>query len=351
MGYYGIIDCGTTNSRIAIVDETGKVYERASAKIGVKDSAALGSNAVLKSGLEILFREAVSRMGIASSDIQSVFSSGMITSELGIMEIPHLVAPAGLGELSASITKVAGENRLDIEPDLYLIRGIKNVPNPPADARLDKAYALDFMRGEETQIMGLLSLHGKGLSSTVINLSSHTKFIPIDKADRIQGSITTLSGQVYESILKETFIGKSVTEGKKGGSHLGEPLSAKNLEEAMDLAENLVTRSGLLRSLMLPRFMDTLMTTDWRIRKRFVESCLIADDLKALNLFPDYGFDLGERIFLVGLRERCEIFEYLFRKSGRAQGVVIQSIHDPEEVGNLAILGAISIARGAGLIQ
>jgi len=352
----GIIDCGTTNSRFQVVDENGAVLGRAAAKIGVKDTATRGSNRALREGLEELYRSALGASGLSPGGLDFVISSGMITSELGILELPHLSAPAGLPDLARSLTKVEGTDRLAFDPELYLVRGVKNVPDPAPGSPIAAVRALDFMRGEETQIMGFLELYGGGVPTTVVNLSSHTKYISVDESDRIRGSVTTLSGQVYESILKETFIGKSVSPPAAGDDGTapdpardsGAP--AAELTAAVDLAAELVASAGFLRSLMVPRFLDTLMYTDWRIRKRFVEACLAADDLSAMNLFPEYGFPVGSRIILVGLPERCGIFEYLLRKSGRAGEARIRTISDPDQVLRLAAVGALAIARAAGLL-
>jgi len=363
MSYIGCIDCGTTNSRVAIVDENARLLGWSSGKVGVKTTAIEGSNTALKEGLAALFKKAIVDMGIEESDVGLVISSGMITSELGIMEIPHLTAPAGKADFSANLRRVEGKESLAIHPPLYLVPGVKNRPNPGPEEGLKASRSLDFMRGEETQILGLMKLEGGGRQGTVVNLSSHTKYINIDAQDRILGSVTTLSGQVYESIIKETFIGKSILppqgssengDGRPGEQTAGtRPLDrsfAAYLDEAAELAFELVQASGLLRSLMLPRFMDTLMKTDWRLRKRFVEACLAADDLTAMNLFPEYGFDVGERVVLVGLAERCGIFERLLKKSGRSGEAEIRSITDPETVAGLAIRGSLEVARGAGLI-
>lgn len=346
MQYIGIFDCGTTNSRFSIVDAGGTVVGKASTKIGVKDTAVQGSNRALKSGLVDLFTDTLKASGIAAGDIALAISSGMITSELGLLEIPHMPAPAGLAELTKGLTHLEGADRLAIEPELYLVRGVKNTPNPPPGSPVNAVRPLDFMRGEETQMMGFLAIHGGGIPTTVVNLSSHTKYINLDADGRIKGSVTTLSGQVYEAIVKETFIGKSVTE--TSSAHAG--ASEGELIEAMDSAYDIVRTAGLLRALVVPRFMDTLMTTDWRVRRRFVEACLIADDLSAMNLFPEYGFDRGSRVVLVGLPERCAIFEYLLGKSGRAEGAQVMSITDPDAVNKLAVTGALAIARGAGLV-
>jgi len=350
MKLIGIFDCGTTNSRFSIVNSEGTTMGSATSKIGVKDTALSGSNEALKSGLRSLFARTITSSGIAVSDVAMVISSGMITSELGIVELPHLLAPAGINEIAGGLTKVEDEKSLDINANLYLVRGIKNKTDPAAYAPLSEVRNLDFMRGEETQVMGLLALYGGGIPTTVVNLSSHTKYISVDADDRIRGSITTLSGQVYESLLKETFIGKSIAPGNGNEIPENDGSMKERLAEATFLAARLVDEAGLLRCFLIPRFMDTLMSTDWRIRKRFFEACIAADDLKAQSLFPLYGFERGHRVFLVGLKERCEIFAMLFKETEQGKTADITILGDPEAVRNLAIKGALAIGAHAGLI-
>jgi len=350
MKLIGIFDCGTTNSRFSIVNSEGTTMGSATSKIGVKDTALSGSNEALKSGLRSLFTRTLTSSGIAVSDVAMVISSGMITSELGIVELPHLLAPAGINEIAGGLTRIEDEKSLDINADLYLVRGIKNKPDPAAYAPLSEVRNLDFMRGEETQVMGLLALYGGGIPTTVVNLSSHTKYISVDADDRIRGSITTLSGQVYESLLKETFIGKSIAPGNGNEIPENDGSMKERLAEATFLAARLVDEAGLLRCFLIPRFMDTLMSTDWRIRKRFFEACIAADDLKAQSLFPLYGFERGHRVFLVGLKERCEIFAMLFKETEQGKTADITILSDPEAVRNLAIKGALAIGAHAGLI-
>jgi 2-dehydro-3-deoxygalactonokinase len=207
--YIATIDCGTTNSRVYIVDENGKVLTRASQKVGVRDTAISGSNQVLKDGLREVFDRALQEAGLNVTDIRCILSSGMITSELGLIEIPHIWAPCSISNLAASLTRV---DDLDVFPPsipVYFVRGIKNTFDP-GTIDMQGVGALDFMRGEEAQVAGLLDNRDMELPAIVTVLSSHTKFIPIDREQRIPGSVTTISGQVYEAVLKETFVGKSV---------------------------------------------------------------------------------------------------------------------------------------------
>jgi 2-dehydro-3-deoxygalactonokinase len=350
MHYIGIIDCGTTNSRFSIVGEDGSILANVSAKIGVKDTAACGSKEPLKRGLMKLFEDALAVSGLDASRLKFVMSSGMITSELGLMELPHQVAPVGKYDLARSLYRLPGSSDLGIGVDIYLVRGIKNAADPLRGSPISAAKNLDFMRGEETQMMGLLEIYGGGKAATAVNLSSHTKFISIDDKDRILGSVTTLSGQIYESLATDSIIAKSIVSGSRDAQIEDRNELARNLHEAALFAAEAVRDHGLLRSFLMPRFMDTLMMTDWRVRKRFLEACIVADDLKILKAFPQFGFRVGERMFLIGIEERCRLFEELFLLTPQGRDAEIVIISGEEAVRNLAIRGALYIARQAGLL-
>lgn len=350
MMYVGVIDCGTTNSRFSIVNERGEIIARGASKVGVKDSAVHGDKGVLKKGLKALLEQTFSSARIDKTNLKFIMSSGMITSELGLMELPHLPAPVGLWDLAGHLVKLPPSSDFDLGVETYLIRGIKNRIDPEPGAPLLDAKLLDFMRGEETQMMGLLALYGGGKPTTVVNLASHTKYIVIDAHDRVVGSVTTLSGQVYESLLSNSIIAKSIAPGNEDARVENPALLHENMEKAVEFAVEVVRDQGLLRSFLIPRFMDTLMCTDWRVRKRFLEACIVADDLKVLDAFPEFGFQVGERVFLIGPEERCRLFEALFRKTLQGKNAEVTIISNEEEVRKLAILGALSIASKAGLL-
>jgi 2-dehydro-3-deoxygalactonokinase len=166
---------------------------------------------------------------------------------------------------------------------------------------------LDLMRGEEIQIAGLLATYSPRLPLTVVILSSHTKFIAIDSAAMILGSITPVSGQVYEAIVKETSIGKSIRpDDEFNDSGYLDP-------QVLDAAYEWVQSSGFLRSLLMTRFLDTLLDTQWYERKLFVESAIAAEDLKATGQFEALGFPLKTDVVLLGNTRRCAIYEHYFK--------------------------------------
>jgi 2-dehydro-3-deoxygalactonokinase len=337
------IDCGTTNSRVYIVDDQGIILGKASKKVGVRDTAIQGSKAVLKEGLKETFYAALETAGKSLQDISLVLSSGMITSEIGLIEIPHVWAPASLDDLAGSIQKVHDTDIFPIDIPIHFIRGIKNTFDPDT-ITLGDVGRLDFMRGEETQIAGILSAKDCHVPVTVVVLSSHTKFIPIDANMKILGSLTTVSGQVYEAVIKETFIGKSIR--KDGVDDAHDFFSDKVIEAAYQW----VSRSGFLRSLLMPRFLDTLVKTHWYERKLFVEAAIATEDMRAINAFEVLGFPVRTRYILVGDPQRCRIYEYLLQAKLKIADAVT-CITDVSEIDSLSIKGAIFLAEKGGLLR
>jgi len=104
--YFATIDCGTTNSRVYIVDENSTIKGEAYKKIGVKDTAINGNNKALKEGLAETFYKALENAHVELRDIKFAISSGMITSEIGLLEIPHIWAPVKIDDLSKNLKKV-----------------------------------------------------------------------------------------------------------------------------------------------------------------------------------------------------------------------------------------------------
>jgi len=340
--FIATIDCGTTNSRVYIVDENGKVITRASQKVGVRDTAINGNNQVLKDGVREVFNRALQEVGISPSEIHCILSSGMITSELGLIEIPHLWAPCTLDALAANITLVKD---LDVFPPsipLYFIRGIKNLYDPIKISMQDVG-TLDFMRGEEVQVAGLLENQEVKLPNIVTVLSSHTKFIPVDAEKKILGSVTTISGQLYEAILKETFVGKSVrSEDDFDNTSYFNP-------DVVDMAYDEIMRSGLLRGLMYVRFLDTLVHAHWYDRKLFTETLIAAEDMRALHQVKELTGLLSNSFILIGMKLRCLIYEHLL-KTKVSPECNVSMITEENEIDQLSIQGVLSLAKKAGIL-
>jgi 2-dehydro-3-deoxygalactonokinase len=160
----------------------------------------------------------------------------------------------------------------------------------------------------------------------------------------VLGSVTTLSGQLYEAILQETFVGKSVrNEDDFDDSAYFNPV-------VVDNAYREIKKSGFLRGLMYVRFLDTLVHTKWYDRKLFAESLLAAEDMEALHQVKELTGLSSSNFILVGKARRCLIYEHLLKQMIADASLKVTIIDDEEKIDQLSIRGVISLAKKAKLI-
>jgi 2-dehydro-3-deoxygalactonokinase len=339
--YIASVDCGTTNSRVYIIRNDGAVVGKGVYGVGVSDVAREKTKDVLVKGLRIAFREACEHAGLTEDSIRCVVSAGMITSELGLCEVPHLIAPVGVADMASHLVRSDIEGITDTPLPWYFIPGLKN-RYEGKDTDHSQVGNLDFMRGEEVQAIGLLE-ENISFPATLVILSSHTKFISIDADGKIEGSLTTLSGQIYRAFVEQTSIGKSVQK-----TTVPEPEGYFDVSE-VDNGFDWVMKAGLLRTMMMPRFLDVLMDSEWYERKLFIESAIAADDMRALSQFDSLGFNFESPVVLIGMEGRCRIYRHILKNRMQWDGE-IRTVVDTEKIDTLNIHGVLKIANEANLM-
>lgn len=330
---FAVIDCGTTMTRIYIVNEEKKIIASGRKKVGVRDTSITGSRDALRNGVTELFFQILSENNIPDKDVEFAIASGMITSEIGLIEIPHLVAPVGLEELADGIEKIEDQAVLPIGRPVYFVRGIRN--DYPIPAKAQDLRQVDFMRGEEVQCIGIMASRNIPRPGNLVALSSHTKIMHINEKGKVVASSTTISGQFYEAILNSTSIGKSVMP-------TDEPSGGYSWEEMIRIATECVRHAGLGRAGMMTRFLQVLMKTSSQERQTFLDAAIAADDLNAFHEMRDQGYP-GDYYLLYGHKSRCEMYTYMLKKEF-GDHVVVESIYDKEELDNLTVIGSIAVA-------
>jgi 2-dehydro-3-deoxygalactonokinase len=123
-----------------------------------------------------------------------ILLSGMIGSRQGWREAPYLACPAGLGDLARSLTPVAAGNAQGFI-----------VPGLIAD---DDDGVTEIMRGEETQILGVLPSIGQ--AGIACLPGSHSKWARIE-AGRIAGFTTAMTGETFAALRDHTILGRLMT--------------------------------------------------------------------------------------------------------------------------------------------
>lgn len=195
------IDAGTTNTRAWRV-EAGRIVASDSRSVGVRDTARDGNNLRLQTAL----RELIAGVRGNSSPV-CVAAAGMITSALGLREIVHCDAPAGIVELAAKRVELSLPEICDLP--IWLFTGVRS-----GDwANLEATESCDMMRGEETLCLGLAAQR-LGQPLTVLNLGSHWKAIEVSASGQIVRSWTTLSGELLQAIMTQTILASAVPTGR-----------------------------------------------------------------------------------------------------------------------------------------
>jgi len=309
------IESGTTMTRAwAIAD--GAVVAHAAGQAGARDIARAHDRDWLLARVRELGDDALARAGSTWSALEAVIAFGMITSELGLEELPHLIAPVSVEALAAGMQERDGYGRLPAR--VFLVPGVRNPDGPLA--------RLDFMRGEETEAAGLLSLGLVEPPLLYVSTGSHTKFVEVDADGRIASSATTLSGELLWALHRETIL-----------VGLIDPSGAIGSAERVDEGARNAARFGLSRALFSARLLSRVGGVSASACSDFVHGAVAMSDLTALRAA------LGEqpeprRVVVAGSSPLADALRHLLAEEPWAEE--LQSIDRP-----LGALGALALYR------
>ncbi len=203
--YIITIDTGTTNTRVILWDANRSQLSTATSPTGVRNTAIDGNNNKLKIAVKTCIDTVMEEKNVSFDQVKRIIASGMITSNVGLVEIPHVTVPASADDLAAATQSVLLE---DIAPiPIWFIPGMKN-SNGIID--LDNYEKMDIMRGEEVESTAIIEDCFEGEPMILVLPGSHTKFISIDSTGKITGCLTTISGELLASITNDTIIADAV---------------------------------------------------------------------------------------------------------------------------------------------
>jgi 2-dehydro-3-deoxygalactonokinase len=261
------IESGTTMTRAwALSNST--VLGHAAGQAGARDIARARDRDWLLERVRDLADEALGAAAADWSELEAVIAFGMITSELGLEELPHLVAPVSVDALAAGMQERDGYGRLPAR--VFLVPGVRNPDGPLESA--------DFMRGEETEAAGLLSLGLVDPPLLYVSTGSHTKFVEVDADGRIASSATTLSGELLWALHRETIL-----------VDLIDPAGAIGSTDRVDQGARSAAELGLSRTLFSARLRNLVGGVSAAACSDFVHGAVAMSDLVALRAM------LGER--------------------------------------------------------
>jgi 2-dehydro-3-deoxygalactonokinase len=125
-----------------------------------------------------------------------VLLSGMIGSRQGWVEAPYLPCPAGPEEIAAALADVPFDwAQVEIVPGL---------------SSVDAAGVAEVLRGEETQLIGVLNVVGS--TGWACLPGTHAKWARVEDG-RISRFWTYLTGEAYAALRGHTILGRMMRDG------------------------------------------------------------------------------------------------------------------------------------------
>lgn len=242
-------------------------------------------------------KKIIKQNSLKESQMSYIVGSGMLTSDLGILEIPHISAPARLIDFLKNCKIIISEDFFQIP--FILVPGMKNLTDV-TDINID---TMDMLRGEEVETFGLLEQlkpTGKGL---IILPGSHTKYLLIGENQTLLASYSTLGGEVLSAIRGNTILSNSIGKG------LIEVIDKDQLLAGYQASESV----GLTRCFYHIRLQHLFSNLDANERANYLVGAVLQSDLKALHSFLNNHQKLDWMI-VGGSNPLREAFAYLLRK-------------------------------------
>jgi 2-dehydro-3-deoxygalactonokinase len=327
------IDTGTTNTRVTVWSD-GEVVAQAARQVGVRDTAITGNTKKLEDGLRETINEALASAQLERGDIGLAVASGMITSNVGLCEIPHVPAPAGIDDMAKSMREHLVENVW--HAPIWFVPGVRNAVD---HIGLHNCEAMDMMRGEEVESFALVERLDLNEPTVVVLPGSHSKFVSISKDRRIDGCVTTLAGELLHVISHETILAGSLKEG-----------FAKRIDPEMLLAGAAsANKIGLGRACFSVRILDQFAVYDANARANFLLGAVLGSDLLTLKNSSAIRMSPGTRFVVSGKPILREAIARLVEGDDFFSGTV--TVLGDDEQRDLAGYGAIAVARRRGLVD
>ncbi|WP_317855218.1 2-dehydro-3-deoxygalactonokinase [Chakrabartyella piscis] len=330
MNYYVAIDSGTTNTRVRLLNDTGVVLDTYKSAVGVKDTAIDGNNKRLQQAVRMGIEEILANNAIMKSDIKQIFASGMITSDMGLYELDHLVAPVGLKDLKNGVKQVMLEDVIDIP--ISFIPGIKNKVD---DISLDTVEEIDIMRGEEVEAIAVLSQLPRNQAYVLILPGSHTKLVKVDENGKITGCATTMAGELLSCITKNTIISSAVNQ---------------NFVDFVDYDRELVLlgyetakKVGLSRSIFSARIINRFIDESAMKSANYILGAVLQSDIVAIQNSCALQIDQKTVVVVSGKEPLKSAFMDILQYEGCFDQV--QQLEFVEEE-HLSAIGAFLIMEG-----
>jgi len=219
-----------------------------------------------------------------------VIASGMIGSRQGWIEAPYIDCPAGPEQLAQNLTFLNINTELIKKPlSMAIVPGIKIFENGIPDV----------MRGEETQVAGLLwSNHQVDLC---IFPGTHSKWILLNEG-RIENFMTFMTGEIFSLMAKHSIVNR-----------LMDGTSFKRDDFIIGCKQSLNSSYGLLKLIFSARTMGLFDKVMPKGIHSYLSGIIIGNEIKdGIKIFHNNSGDKEKKIILNGENSLCNLYKIAF---------------------------------------
>lgn len=328
--YVATIDTGTTNTRVNIWDKD-LVIGAATCAVGVKDTAITGSKDKLIIGIRQVLVAAVAAANLSLENIDLILATGMLTSNVGLIEIPHVTAPVDANYLADNMV----EHHIPsiCEKSIWFIPGVKNTNRSLPSGQVEE---MDMMRGEEVEVFGIMAKQKIDQPAVFILPGSHNKFISINDKGQIIGCMTTLAGELLDVLSKNTILANSVDHG----------FSIEIEPHAFFQGVQCYRKLGLGRAAFTIRILDQFTEFTLEEKRSYLLGIVLADDIQALQHSQIFSNFKDALIIIAGKTVMQQGFQLLLADICRHVITL-----DADVQANISGYGAIALAKQRGLLS
>ena len=294
------IDWGTSSLRAFLISADGEVLDSVSSSEGIMH--------VADKAFDAIFDRLVGSW-VAKGTLP-VLASGMITSRNGWVETPYVQMPMNADSLARSLVSHQTASGVRI----HFVTG----------ATTEHAGGPDVMRGEETQIIGALTL---GLSDGVFVMpGTHSKWVYLSNG-QIEDFSTYMTGEVFAALKDNTILGTLMDR---------DTFTAEGFEKGV--AVGLDERANLLHDLFHVRTLPLMGKIPTTATADYMSGMLIGTEIAAATR----ASNINGIVTIVGRSDLSDRYEVALRAAG------LESRRAPDDI---VAKGHFLIADKAGLLK
>ena len=330
--YLITIDGGTTNTRAFLWDKRGRVVLSSKSSIRIRDSVELGDKQRLHYSIKHLISTLLEKQQLSPKQIAAIYASGMITSNMGLIELPHLIAPVSLEDFSEHV--VSRQIPQICSLPIHFIPGMKNMPDTAVS--LTQLDTMDIMRGEETEALALLEHVNQKQNCLLVLPGSHTKFILVNAEGQLSSCLTTLSGELLSVLTNHTVLADAVEH-----KFADEKWNSEYLLAGFQTAHT----TSFSRTAFLTRIVSQFLSKDIECCASFLLGTVLENDITAIKSSTALKVFPHTQVYIAGKEPFCSALLRLFAADGYFSNVQNISFPDWRPMSGY---GALLIARKRG---